>query len=229
MEHPEFVIRAHKAHRDNRDIKHFVFGLVFGFIFMMLITMVVRSDNMIVDGEYVICEINTQDNAIEIEEAPPINRISNALNALDALDDCPYCDQVPLDRDLQKYIWDKCKAATDDYHNLYSFLIGLIDAESEFNPRAVSRTNDYGLTQTNRRYVFPDAKKALGLTDITDCFNPYISVDCCFFELMQKLGSYGVTERLYYWYNTGNTKGSSNKNSRRMLTKWQKWESIIWG
>lgn len=38
-------------------------------------------------GEWVIAEINTQEDAIDITEAPPINNISKALNALDALDD----------------------------------------------------------------------------------------------------------------------------------------------
>jgi soluble lytic murein transglycosylase-like protein len=189
---------------------------------VMTMTAYAEAPKIIMSGEYVI-------DAIDITEPPPINNISNALNALDALDDTPYNAQVPLSNDLQRYIWDKCKAATGDYKNMYVFILGLIDAESEFNPRAVSKTHDYGLTQTNRKYVYPDVKKVFGLTDITDCFDPYVSVDCCFWELSKKLNSYGVTERLYYYYNTGNTKGSSNANSRRMLGKWQKWESIIWG
>lgn len=35
-------------------------------------------------GEYVIAEINTQDDAVDINEAPPINDISAALDAVDA-------------------------------------------------------------------------------------------------------------------------------------------------
>ena len=188
-------------------------------VMMLTITAYAEEPSIIMDGEYVI----------DIQEAPPINRLSEALDAEDNMDDTPYNSAVPLEADLQKYIWQKCKAATSDYKNLYSFMIGLIDAESEFNPRAVSKTHDYGLTQTNRKYVYPDVKKVFGLTDITDCFNPYISVDCCFWELSKKLNSYGVSERLYYYYNTGNTSGSSNKNSRRMVGKWQKWDGIIWG
>ena len=161
-------------------------------------------------------------DALEITEGPPIEETAPA-------DDCPYNDAVPLDRNLQKYIWDKCKAVTGDYLNLYCFMIGLIDQESTFNPRAVSRTNDYGLCQTNKKWVYPEVKKAFGLSDITDCFDPYISVDCCFYELTKKLDSYGVSERLYYYYNTGRTSGSSNKNSRSMVKKWQKWEAVICG
>ena len=183
----------------------------------MTITTYAEAPKIIMNGEYVV-----QANAIEINEAPPISNVSKALDAMDALDDCPYNDAVPMDRSLQRYLWEKCKAATGDYKNLYSFMLGLIDQESEFNPRAVSRTNDYGLTQTNKKYVFPDAKKALGLNDITDCFDPYVSIDCCFFELTQKLESYSVSEKLYYWYNTGRTSGNCNANSRAMKKKWQK-------
>lgn len=197
-------------------------------VMLMLLTVNVYADEpkIIMGGKYV----TPQANAIDISEPPPISNVSKALDAMDdALDDCPYNDAVPMDRSLQRYLWEKCKAATCDYKNLYSFMLGLIDQESEFNPRAVSRTNDYGLTQTNKKYVFPDAKKALGLNDITDCFDPYVSIDCCFFELTQKLESYSVSEKLYYWYNTGRTSGNCNANSRAMKKKWQKWESIIWG
>lgn len=38
-------------------------------------------------GEWVICEIDTQSNAIDITEAPPISNVSNALDALDALEE----------------------------------------------------------------------------------------------------------------------------------------------
>lgn len=34
-------------------------------------------------GEYIICEINTQDDAIEIQDAPPINAVSEDLEEAD--------------------------------------------------------------------------------------------------------------------------------------------------
>lgn len=200
-----------------------------GFVACGQMTALADEPKQIMNGEYIIAEIHTQDGALEIDEAPPINEVSKSLEVVDKIDDTPYCSEVPLDAGLQKYIWEKCKASTSDYKNLYSFMIGLIDQESEFNPRAVSRTHDYGLTQTNRKWVFPDVKKVFGLSDITDCFDPYVSIDCCFWELSKKLNSYGVSERLYYFYNTGSTSGSSNKNSRSMKKKWAKWDAIIWG
>ena len=40
--------------------------------------------NTIVGGEYIIAEIHTQDDAVVINEAPPINRVSDALDEMDA-------------------------------------------------------------------------------------------------------------------------------------------------
>ena len=37
----------------------------------------------IMNGEYIIAEIHTQDNAVDIDEAPPINMLSEALEAVE--------------------------------------------------------------------------------------------------------------------------------------------------
>ena len=160
---------------------------------------------------------------IEITEGP------ESATYIPDTDDCPYSEKVPLPEEVQSYLWEKCKLASDDYKELYVFMLGLMDQESSFNFRAVSKTKDYGLCQTNKKWVYPDVKKAFGLNDITDCFDPYISIDCCFWELLHKLYDYGISERLYYYYNTGRTKGSSNENSKAMVQKWNKWRTIIWG
>ena len=54
---------------------------------IQVITARADEPKQIINGEYVIAEIHTQDNAIDINEAPPIQHISNALNALDALEE----------------------------------------------------------------------------------------------------------------------------------------------
>lgn len=40
--------------------------------------------NVIMNGEYIICEIHTQDDDVETQEAPPINDVSIALDEVDA-------------------------------------------------------------------------------------------------------------------------------------------------
>ena len=176
-----------------------------------------------------VMTVKAEDGGSEVQGSYYISDGPADLPYVPDTDDCPYNEKVPLSFEIQGYLWEKCKLATDDYKKLYTFMLGLIDQESEFKFTAVSSTGDYGMCQTNKKWVYPDVKKHFGLTDITDCFDPYISIDCCFWELLHKLDNYGVSERLYYYYNTGNTSGSSNENSRAMKKKWDKWEGEIWG
>lgn len=198
-------------------ILSFATGVLVGVAAIMLILVLVRNIT-----EAQAAEIEVTPEYIEITEGP-----ESAVYVADT-DDCPYNSAVPMSEELQGFLWERCKDVTDDYKTLYTFMLGLIDQESEFTPTARSSTGDYGLCQTNKKWVYPDVKKAFGLSDITDCYDPYISINCCLWELQHKLNSYGISERLYYYYNTGNTSGSSNRNSRSMVQKWKKWEAIIW-
>lgn len=71
-----------------KDFLNALYILLTGLLLVVLATMRAKADEpqQIINGEYVIAEIHTQDDAIDINEAPPIQHISNALNALDALD-----------------------------------------------------------------------------------------------------------------------------------------------
>lgn len=51
---------------------------------IQVITARADEPKQIINGEYVIAEIHTQDDAIDINEAPPINRLSDALEATDS-------------------------------------------------------------------------------------------------------------------------------------------------
>ena len=53
-------------------------------------------------GEWVICEIDTQSNAIDINEAPPISNVSNVL---DALDNNPYLGITISDDEAEELRW----------------------------------------------------------------------------------------------------------------------------
>ena len=62
-------------------------ALLFCCLVAFVQTITARADepNIIMGGEYVIAEIHTQDDAIDITEAPPINRLSEALEATDSV------------------------------------------------------------------------------------------------------------------------------------------------
>ena len=72
-------------------------------------------------------------------------------------------NSVPLDPTLQQYTWDLCNEyGISEY---YPTIIAIMWHESNFNPNAISKTNDYGLMQINKGNI-SYLKEALGITDI---------------------------------------------------------------
>lgn len=60
----------------------------------------------IVNGEYIITEINTQDDAIEITEAPPMDDVSSVLDEVDAeFVDNPYLTIPISDEEYEELRW----------------------------------------------------------------------------------------------------------------------------
>lgn len=68
-----------------KDFLNALYILLTGLLLIGLATMRARADEprQIINGEYVIAEIHTQDDAIDITEAPPIGDVSVALDAAD--------------------------------------------------------------------------------------------------------------------------------------------------
>lgn len=77
---------------------------------------------------------------------------------------------IPLDNDIQIYIYQQCKYDDD----LYCFIMAMIEQESGFNEKEVSSTNDYGLMQINA-CNHDDLQKKYGRKDFID---PYDNVYC---------------------------------------------------
>ena len=189
-------------------------------------------------GEWVITEVSSQDNAIDINEAPPIQDISNALNALDALevyvpdsdDDCPVNEAVPLDVEIQEYIWTRCKKATTDYENYYAFILGCIQHESTFRAKATHHNSngsvDRGIMQINSSNI-GKMKRAGLITSAEDLFDPFKCIDCGLWLMNQYIDKFGVSESAYYAYNTGREREGSNKNSRKVMSYMNEWQSIL--
>lgn len=205
---------------------------------IQVITARADEPRQIINGEYVIAEIHTQDNAIDITEAPPIQHISNALNTLDALevyvpdsdDDCPVNDAVPLDVELQEYIWTRCKKATSDYEDYYAFILGCIQHESTFRARATHHNSngsvDRGIMQINSSNL-SKMKRAGLIAGAEDLFDPFKCIDCGLWLMNQYIDKFGVSESAYYAYNTGREKEGSNKNSRKVMQYMAEWQSVL--
>lgn len=144
----------------------------------------------------------------------------------------PYTDSIPLTEDLQKYIYDKCM----ENGIKYCLFLGLCQQESSFGTygtingkqfHVVSKTADYGMCQTNKRYVWPDVKKVFGWDNIEILFDPYRSVDAGIYEFAKCVAKYGNSEAAYDAYNRGLEHHGSTKNSRAVVRYWNNWKSVL--
>lgn len=177
-------------------------------------------------GEWVMAEISTQDNAIDIQEAPPINNISKALDALD--DGFIYIEDCPLNEEQQRtvYHWWTEVGGLD-----YATGLALADKETNgsFNVSALNkRSHDYGLFQINRASWFRHMQRELGIDSMDDlredlalCTQAAVIVygDC--------VRMYGDTERAIVAYNKGPTSIRSNGYSRDVLARKAKWQQAL--
>lgn len=209
-------------------------ALLFCCLVAFVQTITARADepNIIMGGEYVIAEIHTQDDAIDITEAPPINRLSDALDVYvpDSDDDCPVNDAVPLSTELQEYIWTRCKKATTDYENYYAFILGCIQHESTFRARATHHNSngsiDRGIMQINSSNIGKMRRAGL-IASAEDLFDPFVCIDCGLWLMNQYIDRFGVSESAYYAYNTGRETEGSNKNSRKVMQYMAEWKTLL--
>lgn len=111
---------------------------------------------------------------------------------------------VPLDvsmsEDLQEFIFYLSEA----YNMDFTFVMALIQHESDFQPNVVSATNDYGLMQINQcnhAYITEE----LGVTDFLD---PYENVRSGMFVLRKLFEKYETPEKVLMAYNMGETGAS---------------------
>lgn len=70
---------------------------------------------------------------------------------------------VPLDMDLQDYIREECIDAGLDM----KLVLAIMKVESNFNPKVISSTGDFGLMQVNK-VDFEEVERELGLTNMLD-------------------------------------------------------------
>lgn len=70
---------------------------------------------------------------------------------------------VPLDMELQDYIREECIDAELDME----LVLAIMKVESDFNPKVISCTGDFGLMQVNK-INFEEIERELGLTNMLD-------------------------------------------------------------
>ena len=103
--------------------------------------------------------------------------------------------EVELDEEVQEFIY----CLTYAYNIDYPFVMGLIEAESTFNPSVISSTNDYGLMQINT-VNHGWLKEKLEITDFLD---PYQNTRSGIYILGNLFEKYETPEKVLMAYNMG--------------------------
>ena len=104
---------------------------------------------------------------------------------------------VPLDADIQTYLYTKC--VDYDITKYYETLLAQIWKESNFNPKAISHTNDYGLMQINE-CMHATLRDKLGIVDFLE---PYQSIDAGTYMMSNLIHTYGDIHKALMAYNFG--------------------------
>lgn len=104
---------------------------------------------------------------------------------------------VPLDKGLQEFIF----YLSAGYNMDFTFVMAVIQQESQYKANAVSKSNDYGLMQINE-VNHPYITETLGITDFLD---PYENVRAGMFILRKLFEKYETPEKVLMAYNMGET------------------------
>lgn len=113
------------------------------------------------------------------------------------LDFTPY--NVPLDDEFQAWLQELCRSSGVEY----SILISIAEKESNFRPKVISQTDDYGMWQINK-INHATLEEALGRE--LDMMNPYDNAECAVWILSRLMEKYdGDREKALMAYNMGET------------------------
>ena len=101
---------------------------------------------------------------ISIDYIEPINVVVNAVDSLQ-YKTVTYYD-IPLSCSLQDYINEECNENNVEYE----LVLAIMKVESDYNPKEVSETNDYGIMQINE-CNHDELKSKLNITDFLDPYD----------------------------------------------------------
>lgn len=132
---------------------------------------------------------------------------------------------VPLDYELQKAMYEYCQK----YNVPFALALAVAEKESNFNPGAVSKTDDHGLMQINRcnfEYLY-----SKGIDPLTYKGN----IEAGILLLSENLKLYGEEDLAVMAYNCGRTgakrlwdKGTySTAYSRAVMELYEKWLGVL--
>lgn len=107
----------------------------------------------------------------------------------------PISEMIPLDEELQEYLYETC----EEYNVDYNLALAVMWQESEFNPKLISRTNDYGLMQIN----VCNHKWLSNILNIVDFLDPKQNIEAGIYMLSMLKEKYEDEHKVLMAYNYG--------------------------
>lgn len=115
-----------------------------------------------------------------------------------------------MDKDLQRYTYDLCVKYEIEEH--FTLILSQLYAESRYDAKAISASNDYGIAQINKSN-HKWLKKELGITDFLDAKQGILAN---VYMMSGYLKEHDTVSKALSLYNTG-TAYSSTSYSKRVL------------
>ena len=129
-------------------------------------------------------ELNKQNESLRHLIAEQLERLSVLDNSYVVTNTAPRYLDIPLDHDLQDYVWSLC--CEYGVEEMYEIMYAVIKQESQFDPTAISSTNDYGLMQINKsNHTWLSSE--LGIVDFLD---PYENIHAGVYMLSSLIHKY---------------------------------------
>lgn len=182
-------------------MRRIIFGLI---VFIIFTATGVYIANSNLQNDNIILTNNNECDTINIAEEENIyepikTTISEIEFTLEEEEEIIPEYDISLDKDIQQYLYDKCK----EYNVPYDLALGVIKVESNFNPSLIHKNSngsrDYGLFQINtinHKWL----SEELGITDF---LNPYQNIDAGVYMLSQLLKKYDDEHIVLMSYNMG--------------------------
>lgn len=168
----------------------------------------------------VILPITSETNAVVLEEMVTDSEFMEDMDAFH------YRDFIPLSEDLQRLLWDECEKYGIDF----LFAAAVIKQESDFRASATNHNSngsvDRGLFQTNSCWI-KDLKRIGYISSANDLYDARTGIKCGTWELAKCVQHHGNSESAYYEYNTGKSKGGSNRNSRKVMSYMAEYKALL--
>ncbi|NLZ53034.1 MAG: lytic transglycosylase domain-containing protein [Thermoanaerobacteraceae bacterium] len=171
----------------------------------MLLLSAVKTSN---DIYFVPAKEALQQPCITEPKAVTIEAISEEVEQVPTMYD------IPLDTELQSYTYDLCvEYSIEEY---YPLILAVMWHESNFNEKAVSETNDYGLMQINKiNHKWLSEK--FGITDFLDAKQ---NIKAGVYILSTYLLKYEDIDKALMAYNLGETGARRCWSAGKYTTKY---------